>query len=187
MKYRKIAVLVLFLLLCTGCGRAAEKAPSVGVVSEITVTREHRGMVTRQIYTEPHKLQQILNALRQVGQRFTPDTDPETLPLSSFHITLHRTDGIEHIYRTKADRYIRYNRQPWQETDPESLSRLTELLQNLPGDVPEISTRRGIPRSMDWLIGLRYGTSEWHFRTAAQKTSAAKRQRLSFERNKNYS
>lgn len=172
MKIRQIAVLLLFLLLLSGCGHGRQPVSSVGVVSEITVTHEQQGMVTRQIYTDPDKLRRILNAIRNLGQKFNPTTDPETLPLTSFHIILRRTDGTEQIYRTKADRYIRIDHEPWQQTDPESLTHLTQLLQNLSGDIPEVGQRRDIPRSMDWAIGLRYGAPEQLYRTAANEKSA---------------
>lgn len=186
MKIRRTAVLLLFFLLLSGCGHRRQPASSVRVVSEITVTHEQQGLVTRQIYTDPDKLRRILNAIRNLGQKFNPTTDPETLPLTSFHIILRRTDGTEQIYRTKADRYIRIDHEPWQQTDPESLTQLTQLLQNLSGDIPEVGKRRDIPRSMDWAIGLRYGTPEQLYRIAInRKTPRQKPGR--FERTKNYS
>ena len=153
---KKLGFIFLFLpLLCACHQKAPEKAP-VAVVTEITVTREEQGTVTRQIYTNPEKLRQILTAIRQLGQKFNPSVDPETLPQASFHILLHRSDGSDQIYRTKADRYIRFDHQPWQQTDSESLTHLTELLRHLPGDIPLPNPRKDLPRSTDWLTRLHH-------------------------------
>ena len=127
------------LILC-GCGRKAAEPTPVRVVTQITVTRHAGGEVTRQIYTDPEKLHKILTAIRQLGQKFTPSTDPTALPQESFHIQLHQTDGTTQLYRTKADRYIRQDHHPWQETDPKTLTQLTDLLRNLTGDTPAQKT-----------------------------------------------
>lgn len=134
------------LLLCAGCRSHNKDTESWPVVSEITVTCEQGGNVTRQIYTSQWKMRQILNCIRTLGQKFTPAVDPDTLSDRTYSITLTHTDGSQRIYQTKADRYIRVSRGPWQQADPEKISELHLLLQGLPGDDPALGQRQDIPR-----------------------------------------
>lgn len=145
---RIIPLIAAMLLFFSGCLHQSGKEPNIKnwtVVSEIIVTCEDSGEVTRRVYTEPKKLRSILNALRDLGQKFKPDVDPDTLPLRSYCITLNHTDGSQRIYRTKGDRYIRRCREPWQQADPEKVSELNLLLRSLAGD-EEALVRHGLPR-----------------------------------------
>lgn len=149
MKNIRIAAMVAVLVwsLC-GCMHQSGRKPTIKnwtVVSQITVTCENGSNISRKIYNDPQKMRQILNALRDLGQKFKPDADPESLPLRSYCITLTHTDGSQRIYRTKGDRYIRQCREPWQQADPEKVSELNLLLQNLSGD-EEIRPRKELPR-----------------------------------------
>lgn len=144
---KRICVLFLaVLLLCAGCRHRSQKVENWSVVSEICVTCEQGGRVTRQIYTSQWKMRQILNCIRDVGQKFTPSTDPDTLPGRIYSITLTHTDGSQRIYQTKDDCYIRICREPWQQADPQKLSELHLLLQSLPGDDASLGQRQDIPR-----------------------------------------
>ena len=144
---KRIYVLCLaVLLLCAGCRQRSQKVESWTVVSEITVTCEQGGSVTRQIYTTQWKMREILNCIRSLGQKFTPTIDPDTLSARTYSITLTYTDGTQRIYQTKSDRYIRTCRDPWQQADPEKISELHLLLQSLPGDDPAVGIRQDIPR-----------------------------------------
>lgn len=138
-------VLLAAALLCAGCFGRKQEA-SWPVVCQITVTCEHQGDLTRQIYTSEEKMRQILNRLRDLGQKFTPDADPDVLLAPTYSITLTHTDGSQQIYQTKADRYVRISHQPWQQADPKRISKLLLLLQNLPGDDPSVGRRLDIPR-----------------------------------------
>ena len=142
------AVLIIVLTLClSGCfHRTHTEIENWRVVSEITVTCENEGQVTRRIYTSQDKMKRIMHALRDLGQKFTPDVDPETLNIRTYCITLTHTDGSQRIYCTKGDRYIRQCRDKWQEADPEKVSELNLLLQGLPGDVDINERRIDIPK-----------------------------------------
>lgn len=142
-------VIAAILLIFSGCLHQSGKDPVIKnwkVVSEITVTCENAGTLTRRIYTNQEKMQSILNAIRQLGQKSKPDIDPETLQMRTYCITLTHTDGSQRIYCTKGDRYIRQCRGNWQQADPEKVSELNLLLQNLPGDDVVAEQRHDIPR-----------------------------------------
>ena len=143
------ATIAALLLSFSGCLHQSGRQPAIDnwkVVSQITVTCENQGQVTRRVYTDQGKMRQILNALRELGQKFTPETDPEALPLRTYCLTLTHTDGTQRIYCTKGDRYIRRCREPWQQADPEKVSELNFLLQSLPGDENVDELYRYIPR-----------------------------------------
>ena len=139
--------ILLLTLLLGGCS-VKETVSSQRVVTEITVTCQQDGTLSRKIYNDANKMRQILNALRQVGQRFDPDIDPEELPLRSYCILLTHSDGTQRIWRTKGDRYIRQCRGPWQQADPKRISQLELILQSLPSDVPQIGPREDLPRDL---------------------------------------
>ena len=131
MERKWLALMIVSLLLCTGCSRY--DAPQTrNVVTEIRVMDQNS--LTQRHYTDPHKMRQILNSLRQTGQLTTPDTDPDRLPLDHYQIQLHHSDGTQQTWHTKGDRYIRKGTAPWQQADPDLLSQLTDLLRSLPPD-----------------------------------------------------
>lgn len=131
MERKWLALLIASLLLCTGCSRY-ETPQTRNVVTEIRVVDQSDR--TQRHYTDPQKMRQILNGLRQIGQLTTPDTDPEELALDTYQIQLHHSDGTQEFWHTKGDRYIRKGTAPWQQADPDHLSQLTTLLQTLPPD-----------------------------------------------------
>ena len=149
MKRFLFAVVMAAMLSFSGCLHQSGNDPAIEnwkVVTEITVTCEQNGEVTRRIYTDQAKMQLILNGIRQLGQKFKPEVDPDALQLRTYCITLTHSDGSQRIYSTKGDRYIRQWSQPWQQADPEKVSDLNLLLQSLPGDVDVSLRRQGIPR-----------------------------------------
>ena len=142
---KRIGILCLAaVLLCTGCrSRQEEDWP---VVCQITVTCEQEGSLTRRVYTSEAKMRQILNGLRSLGQKSTPTIDPSQLMARTYSITLTHTDNSQRLYQIKGDRYIRLCRDPWKQVDPERMSDLHLLLQNLPGDSDIEEHRLDIPR-----------------------------------------
>ena len=106
------------------------------VVSQISVEQEN--LTGNRVYTDPHKMQRILTGLRQLGQRFRPDNDPEQLSAPLVTITLTFSDGSLQHYHMKSDRYIQTGQQGWQQTDSERLRRLQFLIKALPGDADKL-------------------------------------------------
>ncbi len=147
MKIGFLSILLAFIMIfTTGCHPAAPQQTQK-VVREITVTCERSGTLTRRVYHSPEKMGKILNSLRSLGQKSTPSVDPDTLQTHTYNITLTHNDGSQRIYQAKTDRFIRRNRDPWQQADPKRVGELTALLQTLPGD-EEVSLRRPFPRSL---------------------------------------
>lgn len=132
----RLTVCLAVLLICTGCQLQTgdTDVESKKVVSKITVTCHEDGSVTNRTYTSQTKMKEILNGIRQLGQKMKPDVDPEQLNERLFSITLLHTDGSQQHYQTKADRYIRRGQEPWQQADPKKVSELNVLLQTLPAD-----------------------------------------------------
>jgi hypothetical protein len=145
---KRIGILCLAaVLLCAGCRpRKKEVWP---VVCQITVTCEQQGALTLRVYNTEAKMRQILNCLRNLGQKSTPTIDPSHLAARTYSITLTHTDESQRLYQIKGDRYIRLCRDPWQQVDPERISDLHLLLQNLPADDGAETHRRDIPRHIE--------------------------------------
>ena len=131
MKKWLCAILVVAVLV--GC-TPKSSAPATIVVSSIFVSYPDNGVQIRHRYTTQHKMRQILNHIRLLGQKYTPILDPDTLRSTVFEIRLSFSDGSQRIYHTRSDRYIRTNNGPWQQTDPQRLQALNELLLSLPED-----------------------------------------------------
>lgn len=124
---------VLAAAVLAGCA-AKSPAPGSAVVSQITVSYTDNGTQVSHHYTSQHKMRQILNHFRTLGQKYKPVIDPDTLRTTVFEVRLFFSNGAERIYHTRSDRYIRTDNGPWQQTDPQRLQALNELLLQLPPD-----------------------------------------------------
>lgn len=131
----KILPILLVVFGMFGCARQEEKP--VTVVSQIAVTYEQENLLVQKTFTGPEKMHQILNHLRQLGQKFTPEFNPEELPGRGSAITLTRSDGTQQIWRTKGGRFVLRDAGLWQQADPERISLLESLIRTLPGDGPD--------------------------------------------------
>lgn len=139
--WKRIVAICMIMTLCSGCGRRRNPAEeSWPVVSMITVAAIPEDYQPHRVYTDQSKMRQILNSLRTLGQKTTPENDPEELPLQGHTITLFYTDGTQKIYRTKGSRYIRILPGPWQQADSKQVSQLDALLRSLPADGHTVET-----------------------------------------------
>lgn len=129
-----IAVLLVAGLLgiCSGC---LQQKPANRVVEKICVQWNEKGADVFRVHNEPEKMRLILNKIRTLGQRFSAETDPETLDGSVIHVALVYSDGSQRLYQVKPDRYIRIGQAPWQQADPKKVNALRLLLLSLPGDL----------------------------------------------------
>lgn len=130
---KKWFCVVLAVAVLAGCA-AQSPTPGSAVVSQITVSYAENGIHVLHHYTAQHKMSQILNHIRLLGQKYTPSIDPDTLRTTVFEVQLSFSDGSLRVYHTRADRYIRINDGPWQQTDPQRLQALNELFLTLPPD-----------------------------------------------------
>lgn len=131
---RKIIAVVLAVGIFSFCSGCNKKRGSVRVVEQISVHREENGTVVCQVYEDPQKMQLILNKVRTLGQRFSSDTDPETLDVPTVTMTLLYSDGTAQQYQIKPDRYVRIGQSPWQQASPKQVTSLRLLLLSLPED-----------------------------------------------------
>lgn len=131
---RKIIVFLLAVSILGMCGGCLRKKVGVRVVDRISVQWEENGTVMEQTFDDPQKMKLILNKVRTLGQRFSSDTDPDTLNVQTVTMTLLYSDGARQEYQIKPDRYVRIGKAPWQQADPRQVTALRLLLQSLPGD-----------------------------------------------------
>ncbi len=117
MKKWKRWLAALLILTAWGCGAGKEPQPA-RVVTEITVICSGSASMTRRYFNTAEKMQLILQRIREIGLRDTPDMDPEPIRARLMHITLSFSDGSQKIYSQKGDRWFRENGNAWKEVDP---------------------------------------------------------------------
>jgi hypothetical protein len=129
---RRWWILIAAVMMLSGCQMQKGGVETVGrpVVCKITVTDE-QGV---KIYTNEKKMQEILHKFRRLGQKFTPETDPESQPGEIVFVELFRSNGTLERYSIKGDRFLRKGNQPWQQTESRPLQKLMGLLETLPPD-----------------------------------------------------
>ena len=126
--------LVLTAVLLAGCAEKKPILPQTAVVSKITVTYQENGIDIIKNFSSQHKMRQVLDRVRILGQKYTPLIDPESLDTTLFQVQLSFSDGTQRLYHTRSDRYIRTDNGPWLQTDAQKLQALNELLLRLPPD-----------------------------------------------------
>lgn len=131
---RRIIAAVVAVGMIGMCGGCRRKKNAVRVVEQIAVQWEDNGLPVCQIYEKPEKMQLILNGVRTLGQRFSADTDPEALNVSTVTMTLLYSDGEQQKYQIKPDRYVRIGQAAWQQASPRQVTSLRLLLLSLPSD-----------------------------------------------------
>ena len=129
---RRWWILVAAAMMLSGCQMQKGAVETVGrpVVCQIAVT-DNQGVKS---YTNEKKMQEILHKFRGLGQKFAPETDPESQPGEVVFVEIFRSDGSAQRYSIKGDRFIRKGNQPWQQTEIRPLQKLMGLLETLPPD-----------------------------------------------------
>lgn len=137
---RKIQYCFLFLLILTFllAGSAREQVreqPSWPLlVTQIRVEGFDGAEPLSRLYVQPEKTGTMLNYLRWLKRRGTPDTDPEQLDGSRFDIFLYYSNGQIRVYRQRGDLYLSKHFRPWEKIDPEQSRYLLPILQAMPSD-----------------------------------------------------
>ncbi len=149
---RTAALIFALILLLAGC-RKEDIVPH-RVVTRIDVTCQAFDTYIRRCYTKEEKMQMVLFHIRNIGQRHTPDIDPDTLDTPTICITLHFSDGSRKVYRQKDNRFWQEDTQPWKKINMENASGLWQTVLMTPGDIesdrtaaippPGISNYRGL-------------------------------------------
>lgn len=132
---RKIIAAVLAVGILGMCGGCLRKKPGVRVVEQISVRWAENGVDVCRIHDDPEEMHLILNKLRTLGQRYSPDIDPELLDTPIVTVALIYSDGTQRLYQIKPDRYVRIGEASWQQADPGRITALRLLLLSLPGDL----------------------------------------------------
>lgn len=131
---KKLLCAILAVAVLVGCNLNSSP-PTAAVVTEICVSYQDYGTQYFHRYTAQYKMRRILDHIRLLGQKYTPNLDADTLRSTIFEIVLSFSDGSQRLYHTRSDRYIRTNNGAWQQTDPMRLLALNELLLTLPPDM----------------------------------------------------
>ena len=130
---RRWLIFVLLAAMLCGCHMHDGTSENVGrpVIQQIVVTTQ-QGIKT---FTNEEKMQGILHKIRCLGQKFTPEVDPDNLPGEQITIELFRSDGTRERYATKGDCFIQQGNQPWKQTEKRPLRALIQMLEELVSDV----------------------------------------------------
>lgn len=133
MKKKKLAVVLCFMILLSGCDR---KTPEIAhsVVSHADVICNHSGKSYTMTYRHPKKLEAILNYLRCLRYKGRPETSPEQLAGDSYEIRLSMSDGSTRTHRLQDYAYLRRNGGEWEKIDPMQGRSLMLLLKLMPED-----------------------------------------------------
>lgn len=132
---RKVLIMLLILVILGSCCGCLRKNTGVRVVKQISVQWVENGTAVHRVHQSPEKMHLILNKFRTLGQRFSPDLDPEALQSPTVTMTVFYSDESQRSYQIKADRYVRFGTAPWQQADPKRVNALRLLLLSLPEDL----------------------------------------------------
>lgn len=105
------------------------------MVTQVRIVCQHKKSTMTRCYTQPHKMEPVLNYLRLLKYKGQADTDPERLTGDRFEITLYYSNGQSRIYRQRSNRYLSKNAHAWEKIDPEQARLLYPMLQSMPSDV----------------------------------------------------
>ena len=132
---RALWTLTLAALLLSGCSlmKLPVQSPS-GIVTGITVLYENEPVRLLRRYTNSEKMRQVLNYLRLVDPKGSPEIDPESMPGGMYTITLLYSDGNNRIYRQKSDAYMQIDEGPWELINPKKAEWLSQLVGQMESD-----------------------------------------------------
>ena len=133
-KFRKI--LPVILLLCTilcGCENQDVYLPKT--VTQVDITGTHLSRPIQRHYTEPQKMETVLNYLRLLDYKGTTTLDPLWLPGDDWSITLGFSTGESKQYRIRADRFLCRPSGVWEKVESEGKASLYPYLMATASDL----------------------------------------------------
>jgi len=132
-KQKKLAFILCFLLLLSGCGR---KKPEIShnVVSRAEVVCTQGEQTYQLTYRHPKKLEAILNFLRTLRDQGRPEISPEQLGGDRFDIRLTMPDGTVRTHRLQDYAYFCRSGGEWEKIDPIQGRSFMVLLKLMPED-----------------------------------------------------
>ena len=145
MDRRKNIVFLITLLMIALCGCSSQPtpmdaAPPPRFVTQVDVVCQNGPQSLTRQYTSPEKIGSMLLYLRLLHPIGNADTDPELLTGNIFKITVHLSDGKQHVYYQQSDRYLSKDLQPWQQIEEKYADNLEPLLQSMSSDVAKTAT-----------------------------------------------
>jgi hypothetical protein len=134
-QYSFLFLLILTFLLAGSTSLQMREKPSWPLlVTQIRVEGYDGNEPLSRLYIQPEKTGTMLNYLRWLRRRGTPDTDPEQLDGSRFDITLYYSNGQIRVYRQRSGLYFSKHFRPWEKIDPEQSQYLLPILRAMPSD-----------------------------------------------------
>lgn len=130
--FLKWLCLLLAVFFLSGCGKKAF-TPSA-VVTSVQITAGGTRRPLRRLYTEPDKIQMVLDYLRLQEGEGPADTDPERLTGTDFVIDVRLSDGSHSIYYQRGGRYLSGKYRPWQKIDEKKAADFYRMLRQTPTD-----------------------------------------------------
>lgn len=128
-------VTVLMCLLLSGCVQKEDETPApLQLVSHIEILYDYRQSQLQRHYTNTDKIDVVLHYLHKLSPYGLASEDPEYLQGDSCKITVHLSDGSQHIYRLRGSRYLSVDFHQWQNVDYNKGSVLFHLFHHLPSD-----------------------------------------------------
>ena len=132
-KCLKILMVLLFGLSLNGCGR---KPPAqTRVVTQVDIVCDQGYRIFHRHYTQPQKIQQVLNYLRLQENLGPADMDPERVEGPVFRIAVRLSDGSDSVYYQRCGRYLSKEYHSWQKIDPKQAVAFYRMLQLTPTDI----------------------------------------------------
>lgn len=134
---KKICLGGLFLLFLVGCC-PVDQADTVPyrIVTQVDVIYENGPLQLHRQFFQEESIRQVIDYLRFIDPYGTPREDPEQLSNRKYEITLTYSDGLQHHYQQRSDRYFRIGEGPWQCIDSQRALYLSGILGMMPDETP---------------------------------------------------
>lgn len=126
---RFFAILVIFcacFLVFSGCQK--ENAPLARVVTAVEISGQHPPLQFSRTYTQNEQMQTILQYLRTIRSHKKVTKMDEQRISTGFMITVHLSDGADHIYALLGHRYFKAPGKAWVEIDGNKAAKLYQAI-----------------------------------------------------------
>lgn len=126
---RFFAVFVIFCACsCVFSGCQKKNAPLARVVTAVEISGQHPPLQFSRTYTQNEQMQTILQYLRSIrSHKKVTQMDEERIS-TGFLITVHLSDGADHIYALLGHRYFKAPGKPWVEIDGNKAAKLYQAI-----------------------------------------------------------
>lgn len=125
---------VMFVFLClAGCGK--KEMGGVRVVSAVDVICDRGYQIQRRHFTQPEKMEMVLDYLRLQPDLGPVEKDPEKYAGQRIRIDVTLSDGTHRVYYQQGDRFLSRQLHPWQHIDPVRAAEFSENLLRMSTDL----------------------------------------------------